>query len=147
MENKYAGFWVRLLALIIDGLLLSLILMPILKAVFPSDVVSSSYMASGAAGFSTNLGGTAGTLYSILSMLYFVVMTVMFGGTLGKMAMKIKVVDENGANIGWGAGVLREVVGKFISAIVIGLGYLWVAFDAKKQGWHDKIAKTYVVYK
>ena len=40
---------------------------------------------------------------------------------------------------------MREVVGKFISGLVLNLGYLWVIWDGQKQGWHDKIADTYVV--
>jgi len=144
---KYAGFWVRVLAMIIDGILLSIVFVPILRALFPADVVSYAGMESGVYNIGMNLSNTASILYMLIVWIYFVVLTVLLGGTLGKMALKIKVVDEKGNKINWGQAILREVVGKFISTIILLLGYIWVAFDAKKQGWHDKIAKTYVVYK
>ena len=59
--------------------------------------------------------------------------------------MGLKVIDETGSNIGYGKSFLREIVGKIVSGLVFNLGYVWVAFDDKKQGWHDKIAGTYVV--
>lgn len=88
----------------------------------------------------------AGNLLRIgLSLAYYVLTTWQSGSTLGKRIMKIKVVTQNGSKATLTTVLLREVVGKFVSTIVIGLGYLWVLFDAKKQGWHDKIAKTIVV--
>ena len=44
-----------------------------------------------------------------------------------------------------GYAVLREIVGKFVSAIAFFLGFLWIGWDGRKQGWHDKIAGTHVV--
>ena len=67
------------------------------------------------------------------------------GQTLGKMALGIKVIKRNGQALGLGQAALREVVGKFVSFIALCLGFLWVAWDPKKQGWHDKIAGTEVI--
>ena len=65
-------------------------------------------------------------------------------GTFGKSAMGIKVVDENGNRL-----TLLKAIGrncsKIISYLVVFLGFLWILFDKKKQGWHDKICKTMVV--
>lgn len=66
------------------------------------------------------------------------------GQTLGKKAMKIKVIRTDGKPIDWMTGVLRYV-GYIVSGIPLLLGYIWILFDSKKQGWHDKIANTYVV--
>ena len=44
-----------------------------------------------------------------------------------------------------GRAAVREILGKLISTIVLFIGFLWIAFDDKKQGWHDKLASTYVV--
>ena len=142
-EIKYAGFWIRFLAILIDGVILGLILTPILRIIFPVDV--QAVVDGGAA--SVQLGGTASSIQSLITLAYYVIMTVMYGGTLGKMAMKIQVVGEDMKKIDWGKAILRELVGKFVSGIVLGIGFIWAGFDAKKQGWHDKIAKTYVVYK
>jgi uncharacterized RDD family membrane protein YckC len=61
------------------------------------------------------------------------------------MALRIQVVRTDGTPMTYGRAFLREVLGKFVSGIVLGIGYLVVAFDRDKQGWHDKIAKTYVI--
>ena len=77
--------------------------------------------------------------------LYFWLFTGLKGQTLGKMAVRIKVVDDQGDVPGLGRAALRELLGKPISVIVIFLGLFWIAWDKQKQGWHDKIATTYVV--
>ena len=81
----------------------------------------------------------------IITPLYYVVLTGTRGQTLGKMALGIKVVNRNGDVPGLGYAALREVVGKFISFIALLLGFLSIAWDPKKQGWHDKIAGTWVI--
>ena len=65
--------------------------------------------------------------------------------TPGKILVGIKVVNQAGEEVSFWRRVLREVIGKFVSGFFLGLGYISVAFDAKKQAWHDKIAGTYVV--
>lgn len=77
---------------------------------------------------------------------YYVYFIGSKGQTLGKMAMKIKVVNESDGSVpGYGPAFLREVIGKFISSMVLFLGYLWMIWDSKKQGWHDKISHTVVI--
>jgi uncharacterized RDD family membrane protein YckC len=67
------------------------------------------------------------------------------GQTLGMKVVRIKLCGTDGTYpVGYGRGFLRWV-GMFISALVIGLGFLWILIDENKQGWHDKIADTYVV--
>lgn len=67
------------------------------------------------------------------------------GQTLGMKAVKIKLCGTDGTYpVGYGKGFLR-CIGMIISGLVIGLGYLWILIDENKQGWHDKIAGTYVV--
>jgi uncharacterized RDD family membrane protein YckC len=67
------------------------------------------------------------------------------GQTPGKMALRIKVVCTDGSQLTYGRAAKREVLGKFVSSILLGIGYLMVAFDHRKQGLHDKIADTYVI--
>jgi uncharacterized RDD family membrane protein YckC len=97
---------------------------------------------------SMNVGGTLGGILAFLGVLvslaYF---TYFFGNgqTPGMKAMKIKLIGTDGTYpIGYGKGFLRWI-GMIISAMVILLGYVWILIDKKKQGWHDKIAGTYVV--
>ncbi len=81
----------------------------------------------------------------VLFWLYYWLFTGLKGQTLGKMAVGIKVVNAAGSVPGLGCAALREVLGKIVSAIALWLGFLWVIWDKQKQGWHDKIASTYVV--
>ncbi len=67
-----------------------------------------------------------------------------YGATVGKMVMSLKVTKENGAKVSYSDALLREIA-KYLSAAILMLGFLWVIWDKKKQGWHDKIAKTMVV--
>ncbi len=74
--------------------------------------------------------------------IYFIGTT---GATIGKRVMKIKVVKTNGSQPNFVDAFLREVVGKFVSAIILLIGYFWMLWDPNKQCLHDKIANTYVV--
>lgn len=66
--------------------------------------------------------------------------------TIGKQLMGMRVIDaETHGEVGWWRMLVREVAGKFISAIVFLLGFAWILFDDKHQGWHDKIIGSQVV--
>ena len=81
----------------------------------------------------------------IFSVAYFVAAWAKSGQTIGKMFVGIKVVGADGTPLSWGAAFLRYI-GYIVNALVLSLGFLWIVFDAKRQGWHDKIARSYVVY-
>jgi uncharacterized RDD family membrane protein YckC len=66
------------------------------------------------------------------------------GQTPGKMLMKIRVIKTDGTRISDSDAVLRYI-GYLINSAVASIGWIWAVFDKKNQGWHDKIAKTYVV--
>ncbi len=80
----------------------------------------------------------------LITTLYYTLMTAR-GATVGKKVFGMKVVREDGAPIGFGRSLLRHTVGYWVSAAVFGLGFIWIGFDPHKQGWHDKMAGTYVV--
>ncbi|BDC35803.1 MAG: zinc-ribbon domain-containing protein [Candidatus Methanoliparum thermophilum] len=95
--------------------------------------------------------GIVGFVLSLTSVMNVIISAAYFtylfgrGQTLGMMAMKIKLTRTDGTYpIGYTRGLLRYV-GMMISALVIGIGYLWIVIDKDNQGWHDKIADTYVV--
>ena len=75
---------------------------------------------------------------------YFIVPTVIWGRTPGKWVAGIVVVDSEGQTAG-PAAIPREMIGKFVSYLAVGIGIFWLILDPKRQGWHDKIAGTYVV--
>lgn len=76
---------------------------------------------------------------------YFVVFWAVMGATPGKQLLGLQVVRTNRAHLGWFRAILR-FIGYWISAIAFFLGFLWVFVDRRRQGWHDKIADTFVVY-
>lgn len=81
----------------------------------------------------------------VFSIAYYVAAWAKSGQTLGKGLVGLKVVGHDGKPPTGGKAFLRYV-GYLISGLILSLGFLWVAFDRKRQGWHDKIAGTYVVY-
>ncbi len=79
-----------------------------------------------------------------ISMLYFTYFHGATGKTPGKMIFGLQVVQATGEKMTFGIGFLRWV-GYLISGLVFYIGFIWIAFDGKKQGWHDKIAGTVVI--
>jgi uncharacterized RDD family membrane protein YckC len=76
---------------------------------------------------------------------YFVIPTGLFGRTPGKWAAGIRVVDLEGHTPGVAVAIPREMIGRFVATITLGIGLAWAVFDPKRQGWHDKIAGTLVI--
>jgi uncharacterized RDD family membrane protein YckC len=138
-ENvEYAGFWIRFWASIIDSILLMMITYPILYAVY------------GWAGLDYgDAMKTTGFVDILLTWILPVVAVIWFWvakqATPGKMLLSLRVVDaKTGGSLSVGQSIARYL-GYFVSSIPLGLGLIWVGFDSKKQGWHDKIAGTVVV--
>lgn len=80
----------------------------------------------------------------IASMLYYVGMWARQGQTIGKSTLGMTIVTKDGGKLGWGKAFLRYI-GYMVSSLLAGLGFLWIAIDKQRQGWHDKIAGTYVI--
>jgi len=80
----------------------------------------------------------------ILSLLYYVVAWSKSGQTIAKSVFGIKVVGTDGQPLSVSKALLRYL-GYIISAVILSLGFLWIAFDKKRQGWHDKIASSYAI--
>jgi uncharacterized RDD family membrane protein YckC len=134
---EYVGFWARLGASLIDTFLLLVITWPLLIAVY-----GWSY-------FNRPAGSIAGPVDFLLTWILPAVLVIAcWGGkqaTPGKLAISARIVD---AATGKDPS-LRQMIGRyfayFVSTLPFGLGFLWIAFDRKKQGWHDKLAGTVVV--
>ncbi len=151
VRGEYAGFWIRFMASMIDGLILSVVYM----VLFFGGFMAMVFFGVGAA--SVNNEAASVTLVAIMSAAFFLWVLLWFGlqlfyyvyftakgATPGKRALGLRVVDEAGNNLDYGKAFLREVIGKWISGLIFGVGYLMVGFDEKKQGLHDKIAGSYV---
>ena len=83
--------------------------------------------------------------YIGIKILYQTIFVALYGASLGKMAMRIRVADlESGATPGWAAALNRAVF-RILSEIIFYLGFIWAMFDPYNQAWHDRTARTVVV--
>ncbi len=92
-------------------------------------------------------GGIGCLVMSGLLLAYIIFAFGLFarGTTPGKKLLGMYVVKEDGQPAGFGTMLFREWIGKIISGLAFGLGYVWILFDRDRQGWHDKLASTFVV--
>jgi len=137
----YKGFWIRLVAALIDGIVLTIII--IFLAVFSLVI------------FGTTLGEGAGIgmfflvliLASLATILYKPIMEASdYQGTFGKYALGLKIVDKNGQKISMTSSFVRTILWIIGSqAFLLCLGVIMVGFTEYKQGLHDILANTYVV--
>ncbi len=130
---KYAGFG-RLAALIIDGIISSILALPI--------AILLAY--NFAHDDPTNL---ISIIWGLVSITYYIFFGTRFGATPGKMLLKMKIVDHNYVKPSMGRIMLRETVGKWVSGMIFLISVLFVIFDKQKRSLHDLIASTYVIYK
>jgi uncharacterized RDD family membrane protein YckC len=132
--TTYAGFWRRVAAVLIDGLLLSVVTLPLTLAFGGYDAYADLGQAPGASTSST-----------VIAWLYYALMeSSAKQATVGKMALGIMVADLEGGRIGFGRATGRYF-GKILSALILGIGFLMAAFTERKQGLHDMLAGTLVV--
>lgn len=90
-------------------------------------------------------GTAGGGLSFVVGIVYYwYFWTRQEGQTPGKKVMNLKVIKTDGGPINDSDAILRYI-GYYINSIVLLIGWLWALFDANQQGWHDKIAQTYVV--
>lgn len=96
---------------------------------------------------SQDLQTVASLINFLIGAAYYIYFIGSTGQTIGKKLLKIKVVkkDDTTTNPDYVATFLREIIGKPISALVLGLGYFWMLWDKQKQTWADKIAGTVVI--
>lgn len=134
-HRHYAGFWIRVAAHLLDSLFLCgtsmLIFQPLRHSL----------------GFSGALFSLIDLLEIAFGFLYICLLTWWSGQTLGKMVTGIRVIPAGNTRgtLSVGQVLLREIIGKILSFLPFGLGYFWVGWNKRKQGWHDMIAKTYVI--
>jgi uncharacterized RDD family membrane protein YckC len=129
VSGAKAGFWIRFLAIFIDGIIVG--------------IVNSALAAI----LNLNTNGRSG-LQILLGLVYYVYFwssnSPWPGQTIGSKLLNIRVIRTDGSDLSISQALIRYV-GFVISAAVLLIGLIWAAFDPNKQGWHDKIADTYVI--
>jgi uncharacterized RDD family membrane protein YckC len=124
-ELRYAGFLVRFAAFLVDWLVL--FIGSIFLFLFVSD--SATYIVAS----------------SVIGIVYYIGFWAATGATPGKMALGLRIVPEDGGDIGLGQAILRYI-GLIVNAFTLGIGYLFIIFTPKKRGLHDYIGGTVVIY-
>ena len=81
----------------------------------------------------------------LLIAVYFVASWYLIGSTPGDLVFGIRVVNKEGQHVSFWRSFLR-LIGIIISTLFLFLGFIWALFDRRRQGWHDKIAGTFVLY-
>jgi uncharacterized RDD family membrane protein YckC len=133
-STHYMGFWTRCAATIIDNIWIALVLL-LIVAVAGTLLPHSSLSPIGA----------GSTLQLLLPAILVISLWVRYASTPGKMVFSGKIVDADTLQPVTGGRLVLRYVGYLVSILPLGLGFLWVAWDSRKQGFHDKIAGTVVV--
>lgn len=131
-KYEYAGFWDRLLATILDAIIIYL----------PIKIIENIIIFTTLRPISTII------LFEIfLPLIITIIFWVNKGATPGKLIMNMYIVDEvTGQKINIAQSIMRYI-GYIPSTFIFGLGFIWIAVDEKNQGWHDKIGGTIVIKK
>ena len=134
--TRYAGFWIRVAAALIDSALVAIILTPIILAIYGREYFTST----------TVFAGPADVLLTwVLPAAAIVVFWIYRSATPGKLILGMRIVDANsGQPLGARQSIARYLA-YYVSLLPLGLGMIWIAFDARKQGFHDKLARTVVL--
>ena len=135
-QYKYAGFWVRTGAIFIDAILIGIVTLPILIGIYGIEYLGSDKFIEGSFDF-------------LFSWVLPAIGTILFWmykcATPGKMAVRLKIVDAKTGNTPTVGQLIGRYFAYLISTLPICLGFLWIVWDKKKQGWHDKLSGTVVI--
>ena len=156
------GFQGRLFATIIDLFLSMLLLLPFVSMEFPPEVteILQQFQSGQISDIEANArlkeymvygGGLANSFSNltyefIISGVVIIIFWIYRSGTPGKMFLKMKIVNASDYGKPTKIRLVARYLGYLVSGVPFFLGFFWIAFDKKRQGWHDKLAGTIVVY-
>ncbi len=142
--SPYGGFWVRLVAWAIDVVIL---IGTWLVSLFTIGFFRAAILTILEAEYDAGLPGAVSWVALLaVGIPFWLLFPPLLGGTPGKLMLGYHIVDERARHIGVKRS-LGRMLAQVPSAMVLGLGYAWIGFDARKQGWHDQIARTFVIRK
>jgi uncharacterized RDD family membrane protein YckC len=137
-ETEYAGFWTRVVASLVDSILMLVLILPALTLIYGKDYWMSETMVAGTWDVLLNY---------VLPALAVILFWIYKSATPGKMLFGMYIVDAKTGGKPSTGQLIGRYAAYYVSMLGIFLGFVWVAFDARKQGWHDKLAGTVVVKK
>jgi len=135
-DLEYAGFWLRVGASLIDTILMMVIIVPVLSMIY-----GKGYWASEA----VFLGAWDLLFNYVLPAIVVIVFWIVKSATPGKILLDISIVDAETGGKPSNGQLIGRYFAYYVSALPLMLGFIWVGFDKRKQGWHDKLAGTLVV--
>jgi len=147
---RYAGFWIRFVASVIDTVIVSMIVGPLLWKIYGSAYFQDYVdLLQGRIDLAADRPLFAGPADMFVSLLLPAIGIVIFWiarqATPGKMALSLRIVDADTLQPLGKLQAIGRYLGYYVSMFGLMLGFLWVAFDPRKQGWHDKLARTVVI--
>ena len=146
-EPVYVGFWARFLAFIVDSIWASIIVGLIVGAIYgPQTLDVQTATVEELQRMMTDAVPQLG-LQIVLVGVAFVLFWMFRSATPGKMIVSAIIVDAETLKAPSTGQLIARYLSYYLSIVLFGLGFLWIAFDPRKQGWHDKIAGTVVVKK
>lgn len=154
--ERYAGFWIRFVAFVVDSILIILIIGPIAATLYErpdtSAVIAEVLAAENMVNVLEQVVGLvrpAGMGEALLNLVLPAIGIILFwiyrSATPGKLATRTRIADAATGGTPSTRQCVVRYLGYFVSTTGLGLGFLWIAFDKRKQGWHDKLAGTVVV--
>ena len=153
---EYAGFWIRLAAALIDFgvLIIGLYVLYCVVSqsffwIFPNveSIIEALQDIAHGMPVPTNiiwLMSTVIFIFLVCCTVYFVALWATTGQSLGKSSLSIKVIRTDSSPLDLRSAFIR-FLGYLLCILTLGVGFIVIAFDRHKQGWHDKLADTYVV--
>jgi uncharacterized RDD family membrane protein YckC len=150
--SPYGGFWIRLLAHIIDHIVVSVIAGPLyFILIFPSVMRIMNEAEQNGEPSPEVVASIVGSMAIFIAIVFFgqwlyeaLLTSSSWQGTIGKRVLRLKVTDENGNRIGFGRSTGRFFA-KIISGLIMWIGFIMIGFTDKKRGLHDMIAGTLVM--
>ena len=140
-DVQYAGFLRRLLAILLDLLLIGLLTSVVLAMTFGTDYVRNMDQAASLA----SIDWRATAVDQALSAIWFIGFWVWWMATPGKQLFDCCIVDADTLQAPRLSRLLLRYLGYLVSSLPLGLGFVWILFDSRGQGWHDKMANTVVI--
>jgi uncharacterized RDD family membrane protein YckC len=136
-QVTYVGFWKRAVATVIDSIIVAVVILLVALPFYGPEY------------FQLSKEGKTLAFDFVVQIVMPIVAVIVFwrfrGATPGKMLFSAKIVDAES----FGPPSTGQLIGRYfaylVSMVVFGLGFLWIAFDPRKQGWHDKLAGTVVI--
>lgn len=135
-EMEYVGFWARVGAALIDTILILIITLPMILAVYGRSYWENASFIAGPADF---------IISYVIPAVIVILLWIKLSKTPGKMAIGAMIVDARTGGKPTTSQFIIRYLGYFVSTVPLCLGLIWVGFDPRKQGWHDKMANTVVV--